>query len=138
MRWAIFGAILIAGMLAHTIASASTDGGERAPDLPPLPASPSSLAADTNACLGDINADEYIDITDISLVGAYFGKAVPPAPANYDVTGDGYVDISDVTTIGARFGQHCISATYDESFSSTAGKAAADAPSYFFMCGIEV
>ena len=95
-------------------------------------------SADTNACKGDINADEYIDITDVSLVGSYFGKAVPPAPASYDMTGDGYIDISDVTTIGARFGQHCIGATYDESFSSTAGKAAADAPSYFFMCGIEV
>ena len=69
MRWA-FVLLLVGTMLAHTIASASTDGGEgntrrqfaeRDGAVVEARLSPSSLAADTNACLGDINADEYIE-----------------------------------------------------------------------------
>jgi len=59
----------------------------------------------------DINDDGFADITDISLVGDSFGKAVPPAPARHDVAPDppdGVVDITDISRMGGFFGKSCV------------------------------
>ena len=67
----------------------------------------------TNAWPADINNDGFSDISDISLVGGFFGKPVGPspnAPARYDVAPDppdGFVDISDIVKIGGFFGKSC-------------------------------
>src|SRR5438094_4839191 len=56
-----------------------------------------------NAWPPDINSDGHVDISDISLVGASCGKAVPPAPARHNVAPDppaGFADISDIVRIG--------------------------------------
>ena len=58
----------------------------------------------------DINNDGFSDISDISLVGANFGKAVPPAPPRHNVAPDppdGFVDITDIARIGGFFGKSC-------------------------------
>jgi len=68
------------------------------------------------AMIGDITSDTgfpdgKVDIRDVALVAKYFGKTVPPTPANCDLTGptigvpDGKIDIRDIAAIGLRFGQ---------------------------------
>jgi len=64
----------------------------------------------TQAWPADINNDGVSDITDISLMGASFGKSVPPAPARHDIAPsppDGVVDITDIGRIGGFFGKDC-------------------------------
>lgn len=93
-------------------ADASSDGGEAyyvGLASESRKSSPLSLDA---WCPQDPNHDGFVDITDIAMYGAYFGKPTPPAPADYDLqpiasNGDGYVDISDIVSVGAGFGSRC-------------------------------
>ena len=66
-------------------------------------------AAQTPSC-PDFNADGYVDSTDITSLAAWFGRPVPPAPAQYDIAPDppdGFVDGTDISRVTGLFGQHC-------------------------------
>jgi len=68
------------------------------------------LDCGTNAWPADINNDGASDISDISLAGGSFGKAVPPAPRRHNIAPDppdGVVDITDIGTMGGFFGKSC-------------------------------
>lgn len=52
---------------------------------------------------GDINGDFQVNIQDASLLGVYWQKKVPPAPANADINGDGVINIRDATIIGVNW-----------------------------------
>jgi hypothetical protein len=49
---------------------------------------------------GDVNGDDAINIFDLALVGAQFGRSDPVA----DVNGDGLVNIFDLTLVGGNLG----------------------------------
>jgi hypothetical protein len=56
-------------------------------------------------CLGDVDSDGDVDITDLGLVLANFGQAGESLPGDLD--GDGDVDITDLGVLLAEFGQFC-------------------------------
>ena len=59
--------------------------------------------------LGDLNADGTVDIFDIVIVAAQFGRPVdPPLPIEdqrADINNDGIVDVFDLVIVAAYFGQ---------------------------------
>src|SRR5439155_14977782 len=87
---------------------------------PPSPPTPPPAGADsgnmsTDHCRVDINADTWVDGTDITLLAGQFGKSVPPAPDAYDLApefGDGYVDGTDITYVAGPFGKQCLGSTW--------------------------
>ncbi|UCE96385.1 MAG: hypothetical protein JSV51_01910, partial [Candidatus Bathyarchaeota archaeon] len=61
--------------------------------------------------LGDVNGDTIVDITDITMTIAAFGKTSsspdwygPTWIANRDVNDDDLIDITDIVTVIAEFG----------------------------------
>ena len=62
--------------------------------------------ASTDHPAWDINQDGITDISDITLVGGFFGETVAAASGlNPDVNGDGKVDILDFVLVGQHFGE---------------------------------
>lgn len=61
------------------------------------------------AMAGDINADGIVDVFDLVIVAAQFGRPIdPPLPITdlrADVNGDGVADIFDLVIIAANFGK---------------------------------
>lgn len=53
--------------------------------------------------LGDINADNIVDISDAAQIGVNWQKTVPPANPNADLNNDGIIDISDAAIIGVHW-----------------------------------
>lgn len=53
---------------------------------------------------GDTNGDGVVDIADATFIGANFGAAVPPAPANADMNADSSVNVSDLVLVGSNYG----------------------------------
>jgi len=63
-----------------------------------------------NAWPADVTNDTFSDISDVSALTAYFGMAVPPAPARYNIAPDpvdGFVDITDISKMTGFFGLTC-------------------------------
>jgi hypothetical protein len=56
--------------------------------------------------LGDVNADDKVDIKDVHLVAAAYGQTVPPAAEYLDLNHDGKIDIKDVHAAAAQYGAH--------------------------------
>jgi hypothetical protein len=58
------------------------------------------------AMVGDVNADGYINIKDVTLVSAIFGaiRGDLQYQPNADVNGDGYINIKDIVLVSANFG----------------------------------
>ena len=54
-------------------------------------------------CLGDINGDGVVDLTDLGVLLADFG-CVPPGPCDGDLDGDGNTDLTDLGILLADFG----------------------------------
>jgi len=52
----------------------------------------------------DVNSDGTVDISDLVVVGQYFGES-PPKDSRADVNKDGTVDISDLVLVGQHFGE---------------------------------
>jgi glucose/arabinose dehydrogenase len=68
------------------------------------------LDCGTNAWPADINNDTLSDISDVVLLAANFGDAVPPAPVRQNIAPDppdGFVDITDITRMAGLFGMGC-------------------------------
>jgi len=68
-------------------------------------------ACGADAWPADINNDTFSDTADIARVTAWFGQAVPPAPARVDIAPDPpdrYVDTADIARMTALFGQSCM------------------------------
>ena len=55
---------------------------------------------------GDCNHDGTVNIKDASQLGVYWGKTVPPAPANVDINGDGVINIKDAAIVGINWQKH--------------------------------
>ena len=54
----------------------------------------------------DVNQDGAVDISDLIIIGNYFGEEIKDSPTpNPDVNGDGIVNISDLVIVGIHFGE---------------------------------
>ena len=78
----------------NTIASGSDDGTVLLWELAPTPEASERIAA-------DVNSDGVVNIIDLTLVAANFGKT---AETTADVNGDGVVNIIDLTLVAGAFG----------------------------------
>jgi hypothetical protein len=68
----------------------------------------------TTLLSGDLNGDDIINVSDLALIGKYFGRSVPPpcgmvvdgqtAPPG-DITGDCRVNIIDVILLIRNYGR---------------------------------
>jgi hypothetical protein len=56
----------------------------------------------------DVNRDGIVNILDLVIVGAYFGKEVFPLDKNPDVNRDHKVDSQDINIIVKNFGKKTI------------------------------
>jgi len=56
---------------------------------------------------GDVTGDNHVDISDLSIVGAQFGKTSSSIGFNpaADLNNDGVINISDLSIVGSQFGQ---------------------------------
>ena len=55
---------------------------------------------------GDLNNDDVVNILDLRIVAAHFGKSIDPTQEpNPDVNGDGVVNILDLVLVASKFGQ---------------------------------
>jgi len=55
----------------------------------------------------DLNDDRFVDISDVSMLTAYMGESVPPAPQRYDLNPDGAIDSKDSDIITGLNGTSC-------------------------------
>lgn len=69
-------------------------------DIFPLQAAPP-------ACPGDLNGDNAVNTTDLTLLLSQFGAAVTPGTGG-DLNNDGVVNTSDLTFFLSRFGRPCV------------------------------
>ena len=53
---------------------------------------------------GDANADGVVDVGDLGILGANYGRASGATWATADFTGDGAVDVGDLGVLGANYG----------------------------------
>ncbi|MFQ5806065.1 MAG: hypothetical protein ACE5I3_06415 [Phycisphaerae bacterium] len=65
-------------------------------------------ACETSPCLGDLDGDQEVNLTDLAMLLASYG--VPncdPDPCPGDFDGDGDVDLADLAALLANYGQVC-------------------------------
>lgn len=58
-------------------------------------------------CPGDVNGDQNVGLTDLSILLANFGTSSGATLAEGDTDGDGDVDLSDLSQLLANFGTSC-------------------------------
>jgi hypothetical protein len=58
-------------------------------------------------CLGDVDADRDVDLSDLTILLLHFGTPSGAAYADGDLDADGDVDISDLTLLLASYGTTC-------------------------------
>ena len=87
---------ILGGLTYVNIHSTVAAGGEIRGQIepPPLP------------CLGDVNCDGVIDLTDLAVLLSNFGKA-PAHVSEGDVDGDSDVDLTDLAILLSVFGTPC-------------------------------
>ena len=59
------------------------------------------------ACLGDLNGDGHIDLSDLGILLANYGLSGGMGYADGDLDGDGDVDLADLTALLAVYGTDC-------------------------------
>lgn len=59
------------------------------------------------ACVGDVNGDHVVDLTDLSLQLSHYAVASGATWADGDFTHDGVVDIDDLSILLSQFGSAC-------------------------------
>jgi hypothetical protein len=79
---------------------------------------------------GDANGDGIVDINDLTIVLANYGKTIGMDWSTGDFNGDGHVDINDLTIVLANYG-HTIG-------SSSAGLNAVPEPSMLGLLGLGI
>jgi hypothetical protein len=52
---------------------------------------------------GDLNGDEAIDIGDATLLGANFGRLIPPADPLADINGDSVINVQDLAILAGNY-----------------------------------
>jgi len=108
-------AIADTGSFAWTVPDVTTDsgtirvvardaGGRTGFDDTDLPF---SITGTGNACAGDTNADNAIDLGDLLTLLANFGQPAPNGPADGDFDQSGVVDLPDLLSLLAAFGTNC-------------------------------
>lgn len=63
------------------------------------------IAGGAPPCIGDLNGDNAVNLTDLAVLLANFGGAGTLAQG--DITGDGQVDLTDLAQLLANFGTAC-------------------------------
>ena len=58
-------------------------------------------------CVGDVNGDQRVDLTDLSTLLANFGTSGGATIALGDLNGDGNVNLSDLAVLLGNFGLNC-------------------------------
>ncbi len=58
------------------------------------------------SCLGDLNNDNAVNVTDLTIFLGNFGASVTPGTSG-DLNNDGVVNVTDLTTFLSRFGTPC-------------------------------
>ncbi|MFN0134735.1 MAG: immunoglobulin domain-containing protein, partial [Phycisphaerae bacterium] len=66
-----------------------------------------SAAATLSVCVGDLNGDSQVNLTDLSRLLSLFGATEGVECNEGDLDGDGDVDLSDLSKLLARFGASC-------------------------------
>lgn len=61
----------------------------------------------TGNCLGDINGDGIVDLSDLTISLAHFGITAGATLEDGDLDGDGDVDLADLATILGHYGTSC-------------------------------
>jgi len=62
----------------------------------------------TEACPGDVNGDDLVDLADFSIIGSNFGGGPGLERIDGDLDGDGFVGLSDFAELGENFGASCL------------------------------
>lgn len=58
-------------------------------------------------CVGDLNGDLQVNLTDLSILLAHFGVGSGATLADGDLNGDGAVNLTDLSILLSRFGSGC-------------------------------
>lgn len=58
------------------------------------------------SCLGDLNSDNVVNVSDLTIFLGNFGATVAPGTSG-DLNNDGVVNVTDLTTFLSRFGLSC-------------------------------
>lgn len=61
----------------------------------------------TPPCMGDVNGDNQINLSDLTVLLSHFGLGSGATLADGDLDGDGDVDLSDLAALLGRFGASC-------------------------------
>jgi FG-GAP-like repeat len=64
-----------------------------------------NFVPDECECIGDVNADQRVDLADLSILLANFGGS--GTPSSGDIDASGVVDLADLALLLARFGSVC-------------------------------
>jgi hypothetical protein len=64
-----------------------------------------SLAAPNPALPGDLNNDNKVDVSDLSVLLSNFGSTTTSSLSTADITGDGHIDVLDLSALLSHFGQ---------------------------------
>lgn len=63
--------------------------------------------ANAAPCTGDVNGDQQVDLSDLTVLLGNFGNTSGATLADGDLDGDGDVDLNDLTVMLSRFGAIC-------------------------------
>lgn len=60
-------------------------------------------------CVGDVNHDGVVDLTDLSMVLSAYGRVFPDPGynPNCDLNGDGVIDLTDLSIVLGNYGMQC-------------------------------
>lgn len=58
-------------------------------------------------CPGDVNGDNRVDLSDLSLLLSNYGLLSGATRGQGDLTGDGRVDLSDLSAVLSQYGNAC-------------------------------
>ena len=58
-------------------------------------------------CMGDVNGDNQVNLSDLTVLLSHFGLVSGATMADGDLDGDGDVDLGDLAALLGRFGSSC-------------------------------
>jgi hypothetical protein len=75
---------------------------------------------------GDANGDGSVDVSDLGILAANYGKTSGAAWDLGDFNGDGAVDVSDLGILAANYGRNAGGADFDADYAKVFGTAVDD------------